>query len=95
MEQKSPPTNNIEPRDGNSTSLVPVTPVQPQLSTLQQVRREMATLYQAAQRGDISAEELRGSIYALSQIAKVIELDKLEERMEALEQMAITGERTH
>jgi hypothetical protein len=55
----------------------------------------MVTLYQAAQRGDVSAEELRGSIYALSQIAKVIELDKLEERMEALEQMAITGERTH
>ncbi len=70
-------------------------PVQPELSTLQQVRKEMAALYHAAQRDDISVEELKGSIYALSQIAKLIEIGTLEERMEALVKMATAGERAH
>lgn len=96
MDQKSPPTSISGPRDNNTERLVPMpAPVQPELSTLRQVRMEMAALYYAAQRGDISAEELRSSIYALSQIAKLIEIDKLEERMEVLEKMATAGVRAH
>ncbi len=96
MDQKTPPTSISGARDDNTGRLVPMSaPVQPKLSTLRQVRKEMAALYHAAQRGDISAEELRGSIYALSQIAKLIEIDKLEERMEVLEKMATAGERAH
>lgn len=96
MDQKAPPTSMIEPRDDNTGRLVPISvPTQSALSTLRQIRKEMAVLYRAARRGDISTEELKGSIYALSQIAKLIEIGKLEERMEALEKMAIPGEWAH
>lgn len=97
MDQKSPPTGAMElPRDDAAGRRVPIpTPGRPELSTLQQVRREMASLYHAAQRGDISTVALRNSIYALSQIAKLIEIDRLESRMEALQKMAAVGERTH
>ncbi len=96
MEQKSPPSNTSDPRDDQTARLVPIPARgQPELSTLRQVRKEMAALYHAAQRGDISAEELKGSIYALSQIAKLIEIGKLEARMDALEKMATAGDRAH
>ncbi len=96
MEQKAPPDNATGPRNEHTAQLVPMpAAAKRELSNLCQVRREMAALYHAAQRGEISTEQLRGFIYALSQIAKLIELGKLEERMEMLEKMLTAGGRTH
>lgn len=96
MEYKSPPSSTKGSQDHATPKVVPMpSPVQPELSTLWQVRREMAALYHAAKRGEISSRELKDSIYALSQIAKLIEISKLEARLETLERMATAGERAH
>lgn len=96
MESKSPPGNASEPRRDDTTGPIPLpTPPQPELSTLRQVRTEMVALYHAAQRNEISRLELKTSIYALSQIAKLIEICKLEERLEALERTATASEWPH
>jgi hypothetical protein len=96
MDQKSPPTNAVGLRDDNTGRAIPMpAPAQPDLSTLRRVREEMVARYHAAQRGEMSAEELKVSIYVLSQIAKLIEIDRLEERMDALEKTVTAGERTH
>ncbi len=96
MPQKTSPSSIIGQRDTNTERRVAIPDsMQPELSTLQQVRREMAALYRAAQRGDVSTDELKSLIYALSQMAKLIEIGKLEERMDTLEKMATADERTH
>jgi len=64
-------------------------------TTLQQVRAEMSAHYYAAKRGDITIQDLKGIFYALTQIAKLIELDKLEERLHILDEMARAATRTH
>lgn len=56
------------------------------LKTIDQARREMASVYRDMKGGVIDASEGTKLIYALSQIAKLIEVSQIEGRLELIEQ---------
>ncbi len=55
----------------------------------------MAELYRAARQGEISKADLKNLVYTLSQIAKLIEIGRIERRMEILERLTRVSEPTH
>ena len=57
------------------------------LSTLRDVRLELAALYRKMDRGDIKSQEGTRRAYVLKMIADVIALAELERRVEELEQL--------
>lgn len=54
------------------------------LKTIDQARREMASVYRAMKGGSIDTSDGTKLIYALSQIAKLIEVGELEARIELI-----------
>lgn len=96
MNQKPKQNKLREPQVADIERLIPSTSaLRPDFTTLQQVRAEMTAHYFAAKRGDMATQELKCLIYALTQIAKLIELDKLEERLNILDEMARAITHTH
>ncbi len=80
-------------RTGAVTSLP--APRQEKLSTLEEIRSEMLLLYRAAGQGVISNEDLKNRVYSLSQIAKLVEIQRIERRLELLEALVSTNAHTH
>jgi hypothetical protein len=61
------------------------TPRQIKLATIDDCRREMASLYRETKAGKRDTSEGSKLAYILSQIAKLIEVGELEKRMVAIE----------
>lgn len=57
------------------------------LATIEDCRREMASVYRDARSGRIDSQDGSRFIYMLSQIGKLIELSDIETRIEALENL--------
>ncbi|SEF42640.1 hypothetical protein [Nitrosomonas ureae] len=57
------------------------------LATIDDCRREMASVYRDARSGRINSQDGSRFIYMLSQIGKLIELADIEKRIEALENL--------
>ncbi len=82
--QKYNTSKQPETIDNNTLKVIP-TPKQINLKTLGQIRFEMSKVYRQAKSGNIETQDGTRLIYMLSQIAKMIELSELEERLELLE----------
>jgi hypothetical protein len=64
------------------------------LSTLRDVRLELAALYRRVDSGDLESSDGTKRAYILTSIAKVIELAEIESRIEALEErQGVNGSR--
>ena len=58
------------------------------LTTVDEIRVEMAKVYREARRGKLPTEEATRLVYVLTQIVKVHEMAVIERRIAALEQAA-------
>lgn len=65
--------------------IIPATRAPKRLNTLGQVRREMTAVYQDMREGVIQTQDGSRLVYALSQIAGVIETEQIERRLESIE----------
>ena len=69
----------------NASGKVVATPKKIDLSTINDVRLEMASVYRAMKSGNIEAGNGSRLVYVLGQIGKMIELHDIEKRVEQLE----------
>ena len=69
----------------NASGKVVATPKKIDLSTINDVRLEMASVYRAMKGGNIEAGNGSRLVYVLGQIGKMIELHDIEKRVEQLE----------
>jgi hypothetical protein len=69
----------------NTSGKVVATPKKIDLSTINDVRLEMASVYRAMKGGNIEAGNGSRLVYVLGQIGKMIELHDIEKRVEQLE----------
>ena len=69
----------------NASGKVVATPKKIDLSTINDVRLEMASVYRAMKGGSIEAGDGSRLVYVLGQIGKMIELHDIEKRVEHLE----------
>lgn len=69
----------------NASGKVVATPKKIDLSTINDVRLEMASVYRAMKSGNIEAANGSRLVYVLGQIGKMIELHDIEKRVEQLE----------
>lgn len=65
--------------------IIPAIRAPKRLNTLAQVRREMSAVYQDMREGVIQTQEGSRLVYALGQIAGVIETEQIERRLESIE----------
>jgi hypothetical protein len=56
------------------------------LTTARALRRELAAVYAAFRRGDLSSEQTKTSVYVLRTLGEMLRLDEIESRLAALEQ---------
>jgi hypothetical protein len=83
-----------EDRAGRGISLVPTPSPMVHLKTLDDVRVEMAKVYRDMKRGKLPTHDGTRLVYVLSQIGRVIEVDKISARVEAVERvLRLRGER--
>ena len=69
----------------NSTGKPDPTPPKIKLSSVEDVRREMATIYREARTGRLDISEAGRLAYILTGIGKLIEVESIEKRLTALE----------
>ena len=69
----------------NATGILAPTPPKIDLKTIDDIRLEMAKVYRDMKSQRIPTSDGTRLVYVLSQIGKLIELNELEVRMEALE----------
>ena len=69
----------------NASGKVVATPKKIDLSTINDVRLEMASLYRAMKAGNVEASDGSRLVYVLGQIGKMIELHDIEKRVDQLE----------
>lgn len=65
--------------------IIPAIRAAKRLNTLGQVRREMTAVYQDMREGIIQTQDGSRLVYALGQIAGVIETEQIERRLESIE----------
>ena len=65
--------------------IIPAIRAPKRLNTLVQVRREMSAVYQDMREGVIQTQDGSRLVYALGQIAGVIETEQIERRLESIE----------
>ena len=65
--------------------IIPAIRAPKRLNTLGQVRREMTAVYQDMREGVIQTQDGSRLVYALGQIAGVIETEQIERRLESIE----------
>lgn len=82
---RSPPTLSPAP---TPLAMVPKKERRIDLVKLSHVRDEMSRVYREMRRGDVETQDGTRLVYVLTQIAKVIEVSELEQRIEALEDKA-------
>ncbi len=80
-----------ETLDGNTGKPDPIPPRRIDLSTLRDVRLEMAACYRAVDAGTIGSQDGSRRVFMLRQIADVIVNAELERRVSELEERAATG----
>ena len=66
------------------------TPHRIKLSSIEDVRREMATIYREARAGRVDIGDAGRLAYILAGIGKMIEIGELEKRLEKLETLQLT-----
>ena len=66
------------------------TPPRIKLSSIEDVRREMATIYREARAGRVDIGDAGRLAYILAGIGKMIEIVELEKRLEKLETLQLT-----
>lgn len=66
-------------------SVLPIPPRSSQLRTLEDVRIEMSRVYRGMRRGKVETQDGTRLVYVLGQVGRVIEADKLNGRVEAIE----------
>lgn len=67
------------------------TPPKIKLNSLEDVRREMATIYREARAGKLDISDAGKLAYVLTGIGKLIEVEAIERRITALESMQTKG----
>ena len=80
-----------ETLDGNTGKPDPIPPRRIDLSTLRDVRLEMAACYRAVDAGTIGSQDGSRRVFMLRQIADVIVNAELERRVSELEERAAIG----
>jgi hypothetical protein len=78
-------TDLTETRAGRGIQLVPTPSPTIHLKTLDDVRIEMAKVYRDMKLGRVACQDGTRLVYVLSQLGRVIEVDKIAGRIEAIE----------
>ena len=76
-----------ESLNGRALRLIPTPSPTIHLKTLDDVRVEMAKVYRAMKRGKVPTQDGTRLVYVLSQIGRVIEVDQIGARVEAVERV--------
>jgi hypothetical protein len=79
--------NKLEIIEGTVIPAVP-TPRQIKLATIEDCRREMASVYRDARTARIDSQDASRLVYMLSQIGKLIEIGQIEQRLAELEKIS-------
>jgi hypothetical protein len=83
--------NTSEVIDGTKLKIVPLPRLRLPLASVRDCRREMGRVYRDMRANRLDKADGTKLAYVLSQLGKMLELDELEERVLALEQLSEEG----